>query len=141
MRVPDVNVLLYAVNRDAPHHRVARRWIEDKLSGAEAVGFAWLVLLGFIRVSTNPVAVGSPLSPGDALDRVEEWLAAAPATVVHPTRHHARNLRGLLGGLGSAGNLTGDAHLAALAIEHGATLASFDGDFHRFGGLRFEHLP
>lgn len=114
--------------------------MERALAGHESVGFAWVVLLGFVRISTNPRVYAEPLEPGQALDQIDEWLAAAAAEPLHPGREHARVLRELLVESGTAGNLTTDAHIAALAIENGATLASFDGDFHRFERLRLEHL-
>ncbi|MGC1851357.1 MAG: type II toxin-antitoxin system VapC family toxin [Solirubrobacterales bacterium] len=137
MKLPDVNLLLYAINEDSPYHLRAKPWLEQTLSGTEAVGFAWLALLGFIRIATNPVAVERPLSSSEAIDYVEEWLAPSVASIVHPTAQHAAVLRRLLEPLGTAGNLTSDAHLAALAIEHGAELASGDADFSRFDGLRW----
>lgn len=137
MRLPDVNVLLYAVDEDSRHHATARLWLEEALSGSETVAFCWNVLLGFVRVSTRPVAFERPLDADAALDLVDGWLAQPCATVVHPTARHAAILRDLLTQAGTAGNLTTDAHLAALAIEHGAELWSYDGDFARFPGLRW----
>jgi toxin-antitoxin system PIN domain toxin len=137
VKLPDVNLLLYAIDEEAPRHRPAREWLEDVLSGTEAVAFAWAVLLGFVRISTNPAAFEQPLGAEEALDFVDGWLAQPVATVVHPTDRHASALRSLLAPLGTAGNLTSDAHLAALAIEHGAELCSSDADFSRFDGLRW----
>jgi uncharacterized protein len=136
VKLPDINLLLYAVNADSPHHDRARPWLEEILSGTESVGFAWLVLLGFVRLSTNHVAVERPLSASGAIDYVDEWLTRSVASIVEPTTHHIAVLRRLLEPLGTAGNLTSDAHLAALAIEHGAELCSGDADFSRFEGLR-----
>jgi toxin-antitoxin system PIN domain toxin len=107
------------------------------MSGSETVAFSWSVLLAFVRVSTNARAFTQPLTPEQALDEVESWLAQPCATIVHPTDRHAALLRDLLGPLGTAGNLTTDAHLAALAIEHGAELCSSDADFSRFPGLQW----
>ena len=137
MKVPDVNVLLYAKNSDAREHSRARAWLEEALSGAEPVGFAWVVLLGFLRIATR---LSSPLPAPEALDTIDEWLERPNGEIVHPTRRHPQLLRELVERSGTAGNLTTDAHLAALTMEHGATLSSFDGDFHRFAGLRFEYL-
>ena len=137
MKLPDVNLLLYAVDASAPRHRAARRWLEEQLSGTETFAFAWAVLLAFVRLSTNPRVFEVPLEPQEAFDLVEGWLAQPCATIVHPTGRHAALLRELLGPLGTAGNLTVDAHLAALAIEHGAELCSSDRDFSRFPGLRW----
>jgi uncharacterized protein len=140
VKLPDVNVLLYASDTLSRHHATARPWLEDALSGTETVGFALVALLGFIRIATNPRVMASPLTPAEAFDQVDEWLDQAPATVLDPGRRHLGICRELLEASGTAGNLTTDAHLAALAIEHGATLASFDGDFHRFAGLKLEYL-
>lgn len=137
MKLPDLNLLLYAIDESSPRHDRARPWLEQTLSGTEEVGFAWAVLLGFIRISTNPVVLEHPLNAADALDYVDGWLEQAVATVVHPTPKHAVTLRHLLDPVGTAGNLTSDAHLAALAIEHGAELCSCDTDFARFEGLRW----
>jgi uncharacterized protein len=135
--LPDVNLLVYAADETATHHDRAREWVERTLSGTETVALAWLVLIGFVRITTNPRSVANPWSAAQALDLVERWLAQPSVTIVHPTDRHAAVLRDLLVPLGAAGNLTSDAHLAALAIEHGATLCSRDVDFSRFAGLRW----
>jgi toxin-antitoxin system PIN domain toxin len=140
VRTPDANLLLYAIDPDSRHHRVARGWLEASLSGAETTGFAWSVLLAVLRLTTNPAVFEPALAPEEALDLIDGWLEGPAGVVLHPTDRHAAILRELLAGSGAAGNLTSDAHLAAIAIEHGATLASFDADFHRFGGLRLEYL-
>lgn len=140
MKLPDVNVLLYAVDQEARQHSTARDWLETALSGREATGFAWSVLLGFVRLATQPAIYPNPLSTHDALDYVAGWLAQPFATVLSPGPEHFAVLSDLLTSAGTAGNLVTDAHLAALAIEHGATLVSYDADFHHFEGLRFEFL-
>ena len=140
MKLPDVNLLIYAVDESSRHHAQARPWLEQTLSGTEEVGFAWLVLLGFLRIATNPAAFGNALTPARAFEFIDSWLDSSVATVVHPAERHPGLLRDLLMPLGTAGNLTGDAHLAALAIEHGAELCSHDTDFARFPGLRW-HDP
>ena len=137
MKLPDVNLLIYTVDESSRHHARARSWLEQALSGSEEVGFAWLVLLGFLRIATNPAAFANALSPALALDYVENWLGSPVARIVNPSERHAGALRDLLEPLGTAGNLTSDAHLAALAIEHGAELCSSDTDFARFAGLRW----
>jgi toxin-antitoxin system PIN domain toxin len=137
VKLPDANVLLYAVDTSSPFHEPARVWLEDVLSATETVAFAWVVLLAFLRIRTNPRVYDAPLQVGEALDIVDGWLAQPNATVIHPTDRHASLLRELLAPLGTAGNLTTDAQLAALAIEHGAELCSADPDFSRFPGLRW----
>lgn len=140
MRVPDTNVLLAAVNADAPGHEVAHDWLADSLSGSEPTGFVWLVLVGFVRIATKASIFPRPLTPADALDLVDDWLARPNATVLHPGERHTTILRGLLESTGTGGNLTSDAHVAAIALEHRARVATFDADFHRFGELRLEYL-
>lgn len=139
MLVVDINLLIYATNRDAPDHAAARRWWESVLSGDEPVGLAWLVILGFLRVSTNPRILAAPLSFEQAAGLVDEWLEQHPARVVHPTERHWGILKRLLAPFGTAANLTSDAHLAAIAIEHGARLCSTDRDFGRFSHLQWEN--
>jgi len=131
----DVNLLLYAVDSTSPRHEAARRWLEERLSGTETFGFAWTVLLAFVRLSTHRSVFERPLTLAQAFDLVDEWLAQPSAAVLHPTDRHAAVVRELLEPVGAAGNLVVDAHLAALAIEHGATLASSDRDFGRFPRL------
>lgn len=137
MKLPDVNLLLYAVDADSPRHESARSWVEGLFGGTETVALAWAVLLAFVRLTTRPQVVTRPFAVEEALDVVDGWLARPNVVVVHPSDRHARILRELLAPLGSGGNLTTDAHLAALAIEHGAELCSSDADFSRFGGLRW----
>lgn len=136
MKLLDTNLLLYAVDESAPNHEAARTWLERQLGGTETVAFSWNALLGFVRLVTNPRVFLEPLDVGVALDLVDAWLAQPVSTVVAPTERHATVLRDLLAPLGTAGNLTSDAHLAALAIEHGATVCSTDRDFARFPGVR-----
>ena len=137
MKVPDLNILIYAVDRQVPGHDRALRWWNGTLSGTETVGLAWVVLLGFVRLTTNPHVMRSPLSGGAALDYLDRWLAREVTTIVEPTARHTALLRDLLSDTGTGGNLVADAHLAALAIEHGAELCSADRDFGRFHGLRW----
>ena len=139
MKLVDANVLLHAVNSDASEHMTARDWLEKRLNGTEPVAFAWVVLLAFIRVATRDGVFPSPLSIAEGFDHVEAWLGQSAAVVLHPTLRHAFVLRGLLESAGSAGNLVSDAHVAALAVEHGATVVSFDRDFGRFAGLPWIH--
>jgi uncharacterized protein len=135
--VVDLNLLIYAVNEDALAHERARRWWERALSGAETVGLAWSVILGFIRLTTNPRVMPRPLTPEQAFAVIDDWLAQPIVTSVEATDRHWAILKELLEPLGTAGNLTSDAHLASLAIEHGARLFSTDNDFARFAGLRW----
>lgn len=136
MKVADANLLIYAVDEASPPHQAAKAWLDARLSGGETFAFTWSVLLAFVRLTTNPRVFEEPLSAGEALDVVDGWLAQNSATVIAPTERHAAILRELLEASGTAGNLTSDAHLAAVCIEHGATLCSADRDFVRWSGLR-----
>jgi toxin-antitoxin system PIN domain toxin len=140
MWLPDVNVLLAASQRQAPYHAVARQRLEAAFGSGAPVGLAWVALLGFLRLTTNGRVFPVPMPVDEAVRIVDGWLSHPGAMVLHPGPRHAALLGALLIGAGTAGHLTTDAHLAAIAIEHGATVASFDRDFSRFAGLRFEHL-
>lgn len=135
MKIPDANLLIYALDDTSAHHQAARRWLDATLSASEEVGFAWIVLLAVLRLTTRAAVFASPLRPPEALDIIDGWLAQPCACIIQPTSRHPAILRGLLTPLGTGGNLTSDAHLAALAIEHGGTLCSSDADFSRFPGL------
>ena len=135
----DANLLIYAVNEQAPQNRKAKVWLESVLSGQEMVGFPWTVLLAFLRLTTRPGLFRQPLPVDAALDIVSAWLDRSAATVVHPGPRHLQLLHQLLVPLGTGGNLTSDGHLAALAIEHGAELYSCDSDFARFPGLKWRN--
>lgn len=140
MKIVDANVLINAVNEDSPQHEVARRWLEWALSGGTTVGFAWQSLLTFMRIVTLPGLLPRPMSVLEAAGWIDEWLALEPARLISPTERHPAHLAELMLPLGVAGNLVNDAHLAALAKEHKATVVSFDHDFARFEGVRWE-LP
>lgn len=138
MKLVDLNVLLYAINRDSTHHAACLRWWERALAGDEPIGLAWVVILGFLRLATHPRVFPQPLDPEDAIDRVGTWLSHPSIRVVREIDDHWRLLAEMLGDTGTAGNLTTDAHLASLAVAHGATLVSCDTDFARFARLRWE---
>jgi len=135
--IPDVDLLVYATDNVNVHRPAAERWIEEIMSGPETVGFPWHSLIGFIRLSTNPRVFNVPLAIDTSLSIVDDWRAQPSATVVHPTHRHAAVFRDLLSPIGVGGDLVPDTHLAALAIEHGATLHSADSDFARFPALRW----
>jgi|SRR6266567_6557322 len=135
----DANVLIYAVNSESPLHRKAKAWLEATLSGQDTVGLSWTVLLAFLRLTTRSGVFEKPLPVKTAFDVVDEWLAQPSVVTVDPTAQHLRTVRDLLLPLGTGGNLTSDAHLAALAIEHGAELCSSDNDFRRFPRLRWRN--
>jgi uncharacterized protein len=137
MKIVDINLLIYAINRDTPHHKKAKKWLEESLSNDETFGFAWIVILGFLRIITSGRIMPIPLSSEEAFEIIEEWLRQPPSRIVLPTDKHWPIFRELLEPLGTAANLTSDAHLAALSIEHGARLYSTDNDFSRFLSLRW----
>lgn len=137
MKLLDLNLLLYAVNRDSPSHVAAKAWLEDQMAGDEAIAIPWVVLLGFFRLTTSHRILPRPLTADQALSVVDGWLALPGVVALTPGEEHWTILRALLRASGTAGNLTTDAHLATLAIEHGCELCSTDGDFARFAGLRW----
>jgi uncharacterized protein len=135
----DANLLIYARSASSPAHAAARGWLNGKLNGPAAVGFPWHSLLAFVRLSANPRVFPRPLTIPDAWRQVEEWLDCQAVWIPMPTDRHRPILASLLAQVGGGPNLVSDAHLAALAIEHGLTLCSADGDFARFPGLRWEN--
>lgn len=139
MKIVDVNVLLYAVNRDAIHHSRVLAWWQNALASQEPIGLAWIVLLGFLRLSTNGRVFRTPLSTETAMERIDAWLGHENVRVAHETEDQWAVVRRLLTDTGTSGNRTTDAHLAALAITHGATLVSCDCDFARYRQLRWEN--
>jgi uncharacterized protein len=141
LKVVDANILIYAVNTDAEHHERSVRWIDEALSGGATVGFAWVVLLAFLRLATKPNVFRRPLSLAEATAQVDSWLAQPAALLLEPTARHLEVMSELLRSVGSGGNLVNDAHLGALAIEHRGTVVSFDSDFGRFPGVSWEAPP
>ena len=137
MKLVDANVLLYAVNEDDPKHDHSRSWLDGALSGTESVGFAWTVLLAFLRLSTKVGLFPAPLTTGEAMLRVQAWVGQPPAVILEATPRHLDLLGGLLAETGTGGNLVSDAHLAALAMEHDAMIVTYDADFGRFKGVRW----
>jgi len=133
----DVNILIYASFNSLAQHDPAHEWLDQKLAGSVAVALPWHSLLGFLRMATNARMFERPLPMADAWQQVTTWLATEPAWTPGPTERHAEVLGNLLAQPGVHGNLVPDAHLAALAIEHGLTLCSSDSDFARFPGLRW----
>ena len=140
MIVPDVNLLVYAYNDDAPQHTAAREWWEGLMRGEEPVGIPWSVATGFIRVMSNARAVTSPLAPSDAADYVREWFRHPHVRPLNPGDEHLEYFQQNLSLSGSSPNRVPDAHIAALAMEHEATVHTHDSGFDRFPGLRL-HDP
>ena len=133
----DANILVYAHVGSFLQHERARTWLDDALGGVSRVGLPWPSLLGFMRLVTNPRVFQRPEAMADAWAQVSAWLDADVAWIPQPTDRHRDVFASLLAAPGMQANLVPDAHLAALAIEHGLTLCSTDGDFGRFPGLRW----
>lgn len=139
MILVDANLLVYAHVERFEQHETARTWLDDRLNGVPGVGLPWPSLLAFVRLVSNPRIFERPTSVKNAWGQVSEWLDCPAAWVPGPIDDHRRILDGLLLAVGNKSNLVPDAHLAALAIEHGITLCSTDTDFARFPGLRWEN--
>jgi toxin-antitoxin system PIN domain toxin len=139
MILVDANLLLYAANQAAPEHERARPWLDDRLSGTVRVGLPWPSVLAFVRLATNPVVVRQPVTPAEAWRQVDEWFTCEPAWIPLPGTGHRDIVGGFLRASWMTSRLVADAHLAALAVEHGLTLCSTDGDFAKFPGLRWEN--
>ncbi len=137
MILVDANILLYAEDSLHPRHDQARAWWDEQLSGTGIVCLCWTVLSAFIRIGTNPRVFEYPLSLEQAIDRVQSWFDQPVTRVVRPTERHWVVFRELLTESQAVSNLVSDAHLAALAIEHGCVLASTDADFARFAKLKW----
>lgn len=133
----DANILIYAHVSSFAQHTDAREWLDRQLNGSSSVGLPWAVLLAFLRLVTNPRVFEKPEPIGDAWRQANAWLACETVWIPQPTERHPELLGEFLGLPGMHGNLVPDAHLAALAVEHGLTLCSTDGDFARFRGLRW----
>jgi uncharacterized protein len=139
MKVVDVNILILAVQKDAPEHPRVLNWWESNLAGDEEIGLAWTTVLGFVRISTNSKLFASPLSVAEAVAFVDKWLEHPNVRVVFEAEDHWSRVSSLLKHTGAAGNLTTDAHLAAIAMAGDAAVASCDADFAKFPGLRWEN--
>lgn len=135
----DANLLIYARSAGSPDHAAARAWLDSRLNGSASVGLPWPSLLAFVRITTNPRIYPQPLTMNGAWEQVEAWLDCEPAWIPPPTERHRGVLGALLARAAGRADLVADAHLAALAIEHGLTLCSTDGDFARFPDLRWEN--
>lgn len=137
MILVDANVLLYAYDAASPRHAAAKAWWEERLSGPDPVRLAWSTIVAFLRIGTHHRVFKEPLAMDEACDHVTSWLARPMVGVLEPGQRHWDIMQRLLVSAQALGNLVTDAHLAALAIEHGAELCSTDGDFARFRALRW----
>lgn len=139
MILVDANLLIYAYDGSSPSHEAARTWLEEAVSGYEPVGLAWQTVLAFLRIVTHPRVFERPLLIDEAVAIVSTWLGQPSVRLLQPTDRHWTLLSRLLPHAQARGPLVMDAHLAALAIEHGATLHTTDRDFRRFSDLRVVH--
>ncbi len=139
MLLVDVNIPIHAINRNSSQHERLRAWWDARLSDVQPVALPWVVCLGFVRIMTNPRIFAVPLTVADATGYVASWLAQPCVRVIEPLDGHWDLVTSLLEQAGTAANLTTDAHLAALAIQHGCELFSTDTDFARFPGLRWRN--
>lgn len=139
MILVDANLLIYAHVRSLPQNQSARQWLDAQLNGTARVGLPWPSLLGFLRLATNPRVFAHAETMASAWDQVTEWLERPSVWIPEPTEHHREILGDLLRSHGGRANVVPDAHVAALAIEHGLVLCSTDGDFARFPGLKWDN--
>lgn len=139
MILVDANLLLYAEDSSSPRHEPARLWWDAQLSGESPVCLAWPVISAYLRISTNPRIFDSPLRLDEATDRVQSWLDQPCTRLVGPTERHWEVFRRMLTRGQAGANLVSDAHLAALAVEHGCELCSTDSDFSRFPKLKWRN--
>lgn len=137
MIVPDVNLLLYAVISAFPQHKRAHAWWEETLNSAAEIGLTSPAIFGFIRIATNPRVLSPPLTVEVAMGYQSAWLGQQNVTHLAPGPRHLEIAFGLLGEVGTGGNLTTDVQLAAFALEYNADMYSNDTDFARFSGLRW----
>jgi hypothetical protein len=135
VKLVDLNVLVYATDTATRHHDSARRWLDQAMRSTETVGLPTAVTIGFVRLTTNPRVMRRPLPAARAIDIVRNWLGRRNVSVPQPTPRHYDVLQELVDATGVGGNLVSDAHVAALAIEHGAELCTYDTDFARFPGV------
>lgn len=136
MITPDANVILYAYNEDAPQHSAAKVWVEEQFSSPDVFGLSWQVITAFLRISTNPRAFPQPFDLDEAIEIVDEWIALTNVKILTPTAKHWTIFQDLINEGQTKAALMMDAHLAALAIEHDATLATTDSDFQKFFQLK-----
>lgn len=139
MILVDANLLVYAHVETFNEHKTAYSWLDSLLNGPAPLGIPWPSVLAFVRIVSNPRIFEQPETVGEAWKQAEEWLACPPVWVPTPTERHQEILGPLLTNQAVRSNLVPDAHLAALAIEHGLVLYSTDGDFARFPGLKWEN--
>ncbi len=137
MILPDVNVLVHAHNIHSPQHQALKAWWRRAIANPRPIGLPWVTMLGFLRITTHRSIFKEPLTATAAIRGIRGWLALPNVQILMPGDQHAEILFDLIAQAGTAGDLTTDAHLAALAIEYRAEIATTDADFARFRGLRW----
>jgi len=137
MILVDVNILINAVHTGSPHHVGVKAWLDAAILQGIELGFPWLVLVGFVRITTNPKITRQPFTLEDAFSQIDAWLALPNARMVNPTLQHLRHFEDQCRRANATANLVTDAHLAALAVEHQCELASTDGDFAKFANVKW----
>lgn len=137
MILTDANLLIYAYNEFAPEHRAARTWLRQSLASVQPLAFSWIAIMAFVRVSTNKKIFTKPYSTDEAYDVVANWLSAPKSLILTPGDEHLKIVKRLANESGVYGSTLTDAHIAALAIEHGVTLATTDSDFAQFAELQW----
>lgn len=140
MIIPDVNLLIYAYDSSSPHHDAAAKWWKGCMTGKDRVGLATSAIFGFVRISTHPRIFRHPLTLADAAIRVQSWMMRPQVRVIEHSSRHVADVLELLEETGTAGNLTTDAQIAALARQENGIIHSHDADFIRFAGVRW-HDP
>jgi toxin-antitoxin system PIN domain toxin len=138
VKLIDANILLYADNREAEHHETTRRWLQAALGGSESIVVPWICSVAYLRIATNPRAMSAPLDLRDALEFLRRVLSSPRVVAAEPDHLHLDRVSALLTATGVGGNLVNDAHLGALALQYNATVVSYDNDFSRFPGVRWE---
>src|SRR4051812_45934948 len=139
MTLVDLTLIMAATNTRAPLHKPAREWWEEQLNGKAEIGLSWLVVLGFTRLATNSKILPEPLLLADAIAMVDAWMARPNVKLIQVTNQHWNILQNMLHAVGHGTALTMDAHLACLAIEHNAEIATADEDFSHFPGLKWRN--
>lgn len=139
MKITDVNILIFATDRQSPFHTRVASWWNAALNDDEAIGLPWIAISGFLRIATNTRLFPHALTVEEAVGRVEAWMGRPQVQLIHEAPNHWPIFREFLQGMGAGGNRTTDAHLAALAVSRGATLVSCDNGFGRFKQLRWEN--
>ena len=139
MIVPDINLLIYAHNKADPQHTAAKDWWESSINNSEPIGIPWIVMSGFIRLMTHPRILEKPMSTTGATACVRSWLEQNSVIILEPGKNFSAIFFNFLEELGTGGNLTTDAHIAALAVEKQAAVHSSDSDFARFAGLSWKN--